>query len=378
MFWASCACCRCSGRWNDYLEGYFRYDVEELPTGTVRSKAARHAIEEELGNLERERLWVYHHQIKAPTLIFRAPDGLLTPTDCLMTQAEAAALAHAIPRSKLVVVPGTNHYTVLLGSTGMALGPPSRGRRTTAPSFHPPHHPFRGPRRGRPRHLDVAPPLKSIIGPNGAGKTTLFNLLSGQYRASGGRIAFKGEDITGWSAARRTRAGIGRSFQLTNIFPTLSVLENVRVALQARAGLIWNAWRSYRSFPELEDRAWEILETVLLSAKWRAPAGELAHGEKRKLEVGILLALDAQVLLLDEPTAGMSLEEVPSIIALIEAIRRRRDRTVLLVEHKIDMIMALSDSIAVLKDGRLIADDNPEAISRNAEVQAAYFGGGVR
>jgi pimeloyl-ACP methyl ester carboxylesterase len=103
------------GRWNDYLERYFRYDVEELPAGTVRSKAARHAIEEEIGNLERERLWVYHHQIKAPTLIFRAPDGLLTPTDCLMTQDEAEAMAHAIPRAKLVVVPGTNHYTVLLG-----------------------------------------------------------------------------------------------------------------------------------------------------------------------------------------------------------------------------------------------------------------------
>ena len=227
--------------------------------------------------------------------------------------------------------------------------------------------------------LDVpARALKSIIGPNGAGKTTLFNLLSGQYRASEGRIAFKGEDITGWSAARRTRAGIGRSFQLTNIFPTLSVLENVRVALQARAGLLFNGWRSYRAFPALEDRAWEILETVLLGAKWQSPASELAHGEKRKLEVGILLALDAEVLLLDEPTAGMSLEEVPSIIALVEGIRRRRDRTVLLVEHRIDMIMALSDSIAVLKDGRLIADDTPEAISRNAEVQAAYFGGGVR
>ena len=227
--------------------------------------------------------------------------------------------------------------------------------------------------------LDVpARVLKSVIGPNGAGKTTLFNLLSGQYRPSEGRIAFKGEDITGWSAARRTRAGIGRSFQLTNIFPALSVLENVRVALQARAGLLFNAWRSYRDFPALEDRAWEILEIVLLGAKWRSPASELAHGEKRKLEVGILLALDAEILLLDEPTAGMSLEEVPSIIALVEGIRRRRDRTVLLVEHKIDMIMALSDSIAVLKDGRLIADDTPEAISSNAEVQAAYFGGAGR
>jgi branched-chain amino acid transport system ATP-binding protein len=220
--------------------------------------------------------------------------------------------------------------------------------------------------------------LKSIIGPNGAGKTTLFNLLSGQYRASAGRIDFKGKDITGWSAARRTRAGIGRSFQLTNIFPSLSVLENVRIALQTRAGLTFNAWRSYRSFPELEDRAREILDTVLLGAKAQSPASELAHGEKRKLEVGILLGLDAEVLLLDEPTAGMSLEEVPSIIALIEAIRRRGDRTILLVEHKIDMIMALSDSIAVLKDGRLIADDTPEAISRNVDVQAAYFGGGLR
>ncbi len=103
------------GRWNDYLERYFRYDVEVLPAGTVRSKAARHAIEEELANLERERLWVWHRRVKAPTLIFRAPDGLLTPTDCLMTQEEAEAIAHAIPRSKLVVVPGTNHYTVLLG-----------------------------------------------------------------------------------------------------------------------------------------------------------------------------------------------------------------------------------------------------------------------
>jgi pimeloyl-ACP methyl ester carboxylesterase len=103
------------GRWNDYLERYFRYDVEVLPAGTVRSKAARHAIEEEIGNLERERLWVYHHQVKAPTLIFRAPDGLLTPTDCLMTQDEAEAMAHAIPRARLVVVPDTNHYTVLLG-----------------------------------------------------------------------------------------------------------------------------------------------------------------------------------------------------------------------------------------------------------------------
>ncbi len=219
--------------------------------------------------------------------------------------------------------------------------------------------------------------LKAIIGPNGAGKTTLFNLLSGQYRPSEGRVYFKGADVTALGPAARARRGIGRSFQLTNVFPTLSVLENVRLAVQTRAGLGLTAWRDYRAFPMLEDRAYEILETVLLAPKWAAPASDLAHGEKRKLEVGILLALEPEVLLLDEPTAGMALEEVPTIIALIEGIKRRRDRTILLVEHKIDMIMALSDSIAVLKDGRLIADDTPEAIGRNAEVQAAYFGGGA-
>jgi branched-chain amino acid transport system ATP-binding protein len=202
--------------------------------------------------------------------------------------------------------------------------------------------------------LDVAPfTLKSIIGPNGAGKTTFFNLLSGQYRPTEGRILFKGRDVTRRGAAARARLGIGRSFQLTNIFPTLTVLENVRLAVQARRGLGFTAWRHYRRFPELEDTAYRLLETVLLGGKWSAPAGALAHGE---------------------PTAGMSLEEVPAIIGLIEGIRARRDRTILLVEHKIDMVMALSDSIAVLKDGRLIADGPPAQVSASAEVQAAYFG----
>jgi branched-chain amino acid transport system ATP-binding protein len=223
--------------------------------------------------------------------------------------------------------------------------------------------------------LEVAPfTLKSVIGPNGAGKTTLFNLLSGQLRPSEGRVWFQGRDITSLDAADRTRLGIGRSFQLTNLFPTLTVLENVRLAVQTRRGLGSVAWRSARAYPELEDRAREILGDVLLAAKWSAPASDLSHGEKRKLEVGILLALESEVLLFDEPTAGMSLEEVPAMIALIAAIKQRRDTTILLVEHKIDMVLSLSDTIAVLKDGRLIADDAPEAISRNPEVQAAYFG----
>src|SRR6266853_4980686 len=143
---------------------------------------------------------------------------------------------------------------------------------------------------------------------------------------------------------------------------------------QARRGLGFTAWRDYRRFSDLEDTAYGLLETVLLEGKWRAAAGALAHGEKRKLELGILLALEPEVLLLDEPTAGMSLEEVPAIIELIERIRAGRDRTILLVEHKIDMVMALSDSIAVLLNGRLLADGPPAAVSASAEVQAAYFG----
>ncbi len=158
------------------------------------------------------------------------------------------------------------------------------------------------------------------------------------------------------------------------MFPTLTVLENVRLAVQARRGLGFIAWRHYRHYADVEDAAYRLLESVLLESRWGAAAGGLTHGEKRKLELGILLALEPEVLLLDEPTAGMSLEEVPAIIGLIERIRERRDRTILLVEHKIDMVMALSDSLAVLTDGRLIADGPPAAVSGSAEVQAAYFG----
>ena len=220
--------------------------------------------------------------------------------------------------------------------------------------------------------------LKSIIGPNGAGKTTLFNLLSGQYRPTSGRIRYKGQDITALDPVRRTKRGIGRSFQLTNIFPTLTVLENVRLALQAKAEVGLNFWRHYRSYPDLEDRAYDFLGKVLLQERWRSVASTLTHGEQRKLEIAILLALDPEVLLLDEPTAGMSLEEVPAILELITRIKEARNRTILLVEHKFDMIMALSDSIAVLKEGSLICDDAPEAVACNPVVLEAYLGGGVK
>lgn len=220
--------------------------------------------------------------------------------------------------------------------------------------------------------------LKSIIGPNGAGKTTLFNLLSGQYKPTSGRVLFKGGDVTSLDPTRRTKLGIGRSFQLTNIFPTLTVLENVRLALQAKAGLGINFWRHYLDYPELEDQAYDFLGKVLLAERWDAIASTLTHGEQRKLEIAILLALDPELLLLDEPTAGMSLEEVPAILELIQAIKAARKRTILLVEHKFDMIMTVSDSIAVLKEGQLICDDTPEAVSCNADVLEAYLGGGVK
>jgi branched-chain amino acid transport system ATP-binding protein len=220
--------------------------------------------------------------------------------------------------------------------------------------------------------------LKSIIGPNGAGKTTLFNLLSGQYKPTSGQVYFKGKDVTELDPTRRTKMGIGRSFQLTNIFPTLTVLENVRLALQAKAGLGINFWRHYLDYPELEDQAYDFLGKVLLAERWDAVASTLTHGEQRKLEIAILLALDPELLLLDEPTAGMSLEEVPAILELIQAIKAARKRTILLVEHKFDMIMTVSDSIAVLKEGQLICDDTPEAVSCNADVLEAYLGGGVK
>ena len=220
--------------------------------------------------------------------------------------------------------------------------------------------------------------LKSIIGPNGAGKTTLFNLISGQYRPTGGQVFFKGQDVTRLCPARRTKLGVGRSFQLTNLFPNLTVLENVRLALQAKSGIGLVFWRDYRSFPELEDQAYDLLGQVMMEHRWAEKAINLTHGEQRKLEIAILLALNPEVLLLDEPTAGMSLEEVPAILEIIKAIKAARNRTILLVEHKFDMIMSLSDTIAVLKEGTLICDDIPEAVACNATVQEAYLGGGVK
>lgn len=227
--------------------------------------------------------------------------------------------------------------------------------------------------------LDVAEAsVKSLVGPNGAGKTTLFNIISGQYRPSSGRVICKGRDITGLGAAEKARIGIGRSFQLTNIFPTLSVLENVRLAVQARSGVGLEFWRHYKSYSGLVETAREILAEVMLAEKADLPAVDLTHAEQRKLELAILLGLDSDILLLDEPTAGMSLEEVPTIVDVIRRIKQSGKRTILLVEHKFDMILSISDTIAVLQDGRLICDDVPEVVSNNEMVLEAYLGGGMK
>jgi branched-chain amino acid transport system ATP-binding protein len=220
--------------------------------------------------------------------------------------------------------------------------------------------------------------LKSIIGPNGAGKTTLFNLITGQYKPTEGKVFLKGKDITSLSAVERTRLGMGRSFQLTNIFPLLTVLENVRVAIQSREGFGLNFWRNYLHFSDAEDEAYSVLKEVLLDEKWASLASALTHGEQRKLEIAILLALEPEILFLDEPTAGMGQEEVPAILEILQRIKDAGDRTMLLVEHKMDMIMTLSDTIAVLQEGRLIADGDPEKISKSDEVQEAYLGGGAK
>lgn len=217
----------------------------------------------------------------------------------------------------------------------------------------------------------------SIIGPNGAGKTTLFNLISGQLKPTRGRIFYRGEDITGLSVHERARLGLGRCFQITNVFPKLTALENVRLAVQAKSRIGFRPFTPAARFRELTDKAMEVLGLVGLGRKAEALAATLTHGEKRKLEIAIVLAMEPEVLLLDEPTAGISLEEVPAMIKLLQKIKERRDRTVLLVEHKMNMVLSLSDEILVLFNGNVLAKGSPADIVQDERVQAAYLGGGM-
>lgn len=215
----------------------------------------------------------------------------------------------------------------------------------------------------------------SIAGPNGAGKTTLFNLISGQLRPTNGRLMYRGKDITFLPPYKRAQLGMGRSFQITNVFPHLTVLENVRLAVQSQQNIGYKLFESISLNRQLKDKAIYWIEQVNLSAKTNELAITLTHGEKRKLEIAILLALESELLLLDEPTAGMSLEEVPAIIALLIEIKEKGDRTILLIEHKMDMLMELSENLFILNHGKLIAQGNPQDIMNDPIVQSAYLGG---
>jgi len=216
--------------------------------------------------------------------------------------------------------------------------------------------------------------LTAIVGPNGAGKTTYFNLISGQLPATSGTVSLFGEDITGLPAPARTRRGIGRAFQLTNLFPRLTVIENVRLAVQAKAGLGMNLHSMWTRHVELVEKAEHTLHRVGLADRRDAVASTLSHGDQRKLEVAILLALEPSVFMFDEPTAGMSGDEVPVVLELINQIKAMGDKTVLLVEHKMDVVRTLADRIIVLHQGALVADGAPEEVIASDIVQEAYLG----
>ena len=216
--------------------------------------------------------------------------------------------------------------------------------------------------------------LHTIIGPNGAGKTTFFNLLSGNIRPTSGQVIYKGQDITNMPAHRRAHIGIGRSFQITNVFPNLSVFENVRLAAQAVGHDNFKFWEHHRHFRRYEEQANAILSQVGLAGQAELPARSLPHGGKRKLELGILLASDPELLLLDEPTAGMAREEIPMLMEVIQSVRATGNKTIILVEHKMDLVMNVSDRISVMHQGQLLAEGTPLEIAANPTVQSAYLG----
>ena len=216
--------------------------------------------------------------------------------------------------------------------------------------------------------------LTAIVGPNGAGKTTYFNLLSGQLRATSGSVHLYGEDITRLAAPLRARRGLGRAFQLTNLFPRLTVLENVRLAVQSRAGLGLDMLHTWRHHIETIEHAEQVLDRVALLERRDALSGTLSHGDQRKLEVAILIALEPKVFMFDEPTAGMSVDDVPVILDLIRELKQRSDIAILLVEHKMDVVRELSDRIVVLHNGQLVADGEPAAVIASPVVQQAYLG----
>jgi branched-chain amino acid transport system ATP-binding protein len=216
--------------------------------------------------------------------------------------------------------------------------------------------------------------IHALIGPNGAGKTTCFNLLTKFLAPTKGRIAFKGKDITSMAPADVARLGLVRAFQISAVFPHLTVLENVRIALQRQRGGSFDFWKSSRVLQQYDARALELIADVGLSSFADWPAVELAYGRKRALEIATTLALDPEMLLLDEPTAGMGHEDIDRIAALIKRVSA--NRTVLMVEHNLSVVENLCHTITVLTRGRVLAEGNYDTVSKNPEVREAYMGTG--
>ncbi len=216
--------------------------------------------------------------------------------------------------------------------------------------------------------------LTVIVGPNGAGKTTYFNLISGQLTASSGQVIKDGVELTKMAPSGRAHHGIGRAFQLTNLFPALSVLENIRLAVQARAGMGWRLLRPVSHFRGLTEKAEHYLEATRLTARAHQPAALLPHGDQRKLEVALLMAMEPDIYMFDEPTAGMSLDHAPEVLELIAGIKRDTSKTVLLVEHKMEVVRALADRIIVLHNGELLASGDPAEVMASQLVRDVYLG----
>ena len=214
--------------------------------------------------------------------------------------------------------------------------------------------------------------LHALLGPNGAGKSTCINMLSGDLPPSSGTIRYLGQDITGLSAARRSRVGIGRSYQRTNIFPRFTVLENVRLAAQSRDQQAWRIFSQALSRKGLLDKARSCIEEAGLAGKVDWIAGVLSHGEQRQLEIAMVLATDAQVLLLDEPLAGMGSEESARMVEVLK--RLRQTRAILLVEHDMDAVFAVADTITVMVNGQVLESGPPAQIRASVAVQQAYLG----
>lgn len=212
----------------------------------------------------------------------------------------------------------------------------------------------------------------SIIGPNGAGKSTLFNLITGKYKPSNGRIIFKGEDITGWSPFKINRGGLARSFQIINIFPNMTVFENMRNAILSKTGMRFNMISLLKGLNKIQDEANDFLETLGLMELSGIPAGELSYGQQRALEIGLTLATDPELILLDEPTAGMSTDETREAVRLIDKITE--GKTLVIVEHDMDVVFSISDRVTVLYYGEVLATGSPQEIREDQEVKKAYLG----